>query len=90
MDDYEAVYGYLSVGEYPTGFTKNQRRVLRGRCYANFKLEAGVLSYSANSRKPSANQVVREWKMAIQSNKEKQRILQSCHAEPHCESFGRE
>jgi len=32
MEDYDAICDYLLSGEYPTGFSKNQKRVLRRKC----------------------------------------------------------
>ena len=79
MDDYEAVCDYLQYEKYPNGFSKNQRRVLRRKCLERFKLESGVLYYSSQPKTSTE----RAWRVTVKSRQEAERILQSCHADPH-------
>ena len=84
MDDYDAVYDYLNSGTYPTGFSKNQRRVLRRRCLEHFRVQSGIFYYSSTSKSRGAD---RKWKMAVQSTAEKERVLRSCHSDEHGRSI---
>ena len=76
MDKLCEVENYLLRGEYPLNFTKAEKSNLRRRCRNNFRIELGVLQYRANSKSTEEE----EWKVAVRSNEEKQRILESCHA----------
>lgn len=80
MDDYDAVYDYLN---YPTVFSKNQRRVLRRRCLEHFLVQSGVLYYSNTAKSRAETGVDRKWKMVVRSTAEKERVLRSCHSDEH-------
>ncbi len=49
MEDYEEIYQFLIFHRYPTGFSKNQKRVLRRRSQDYFRVKKGVLFYSGVS-----------------------------------------
>ncbi len=48
MEDYEEIYQFI-FHCYPTGFSKNQKRVLRRRSQDHFRVKKGVLFYSGVS-----------------------------------------
>ena len=47
--EYDHLYNYSAYGQYPTGSSKNQRRIIRRKCIEHFRVEDGVLYYSALS-----------------------------------------
>ena len=38
MEDYYQIYEFLSTGDYPMDFAKNDKRVLRRKCKMSFKV----------------------------------------------------
>ena len=80
MEDYEVVYAYLNSGTYPTGFSKNQRRALRRKCLEHFKVSAGTLYFSSESKSSIKEGKERKWKTAVRTVNEKKRILEACHS----------
>ena len=71
MEDYEAVCDYLLRGTYPTGFSKNQRRVLRRKTLEHFELRGGILYYSGTSKQRAEEGIE---KIVVKSNQDKKRI----------------
>ena len=51
--EYDELYRFLLKHEYPTGFSKSQKRGLRRKA-TNYKVERGLLFYLKNERQ--------EWK----------------------------
>ncbi len=75
MEDYDEVYGYLANDTYPSGYNKNQRRVLRRKCLSHFKASGGILYYS----KTTSGE--RNWRVVVKTVAEKKRILEACHSD---------
>ena len=48
--EYDHLYNYAAFSRYPTGSSKNQRRIIRHKCIEHFRTEDGVLYYSACGR----------------------------------------
>ena len=80
-DDYDAIFTYLQRNQYPIGFDKSQKRALRRKA-SSYKAENGILYYRAcrNARGP------REWKQVPRSVRDRNRILEACHALPEGKS----
>ena len=78
MEDFTAIEYYLLRGEYPARLPKGDKANLRWRCRNNFKLEAGILYNRRASGE--AHESGEPWRIAVKSEEEKQRILESCHA----------
>ena len=78
MEDLTDIERYLLRGEYPAGLSKGDKANLRWRCRNNFKLEAGVLYYRPAGGEGDASGEL--WRIAVKTEDEKQRILESCHA----------
>ena len=74
----EVVYHFLRYQEYPSGFLKHQKRVLRRKSQENFCVKKGLL-YSAVSRCRKRNDVKREWRQVPRTQQDINRILHSCH-----------
>ena len=66
--EYDEIYSYLSFGQYPLEFTKNQKRMLRRRATDNYCVKNGLLYYQTKKHE----QVVR-------TQQDINRILRSCH-----------
>ena len=74
MEDYDDVYKFLESHQYPTGYTKKQKR---RKAQEHFQARNGILYYSKTSA--SSSQGIREWKQVPCSLIDKERILKSCH-----------
>ena len=72
--EYDTIYRFLARHEYPTGYSKNEKRALRRKA-TSYKVENSALFYM--TKKGSA-----EWKQAPQSAEERDRILDTCHSLP--------
>ena len=72
MEDYDIVYDYLMKAAYPSGCSKNQRRVLRRRCIDHFKVSGGILYYS----KTTSGTDKRDWRNVVKTVADKKRILE--------------
>ena len=88
--EYDHLYDYAAFSRYPTGSskTKNQRHIIRRKCIEHFRAEDGVLYYSAVgttqvSESASCGPVDRSWKVVVRTEKERRRIIESCHSSPH-------
>ena len=85
--EYDQLYEYAAFHRYPTGSSKNQRRIIRRRCLEHFRAEDGVLYYSSvGSSKVSqlaSDSPDRKWKIVVRSEEERRRIMESCHSSPH-------
>ena len=44
-EEYRHVYEFIANHSYPTGFSKNQKRVLRRKCQERFCIRSGLLYY---------------------------------------------
>ncbi len=44
--DYDVLYAFVAFKRYPTGSSKNQRRIIRRKCNEHFSVQEGVLYYS--------------------------------------------
>ena len=73
-EDYEAVFQFLRCGQYPTSFSKNAKRVLRRKAKYNYKIKKECLLYCPQGGT--------EWKKVPRFLKERQRIIELCHALP--------
>ena len=80
---YDHLYDYAAFSRYPTGFSKNQRRIIRRKCIEHFRAEDGVLYYSASKVSKSASCQDRTWKIVVRTEEERRRIIESCHSSPH-------
>ena len=76
MEDYDIVYDYLMKAAYPSGCSKNQRRVMRRRCIDHFKVSGGILYYS----KTTSGTDKRDWRIVVKTVADKKRILEACHS----------
>ena len=84
--EYDHLYDYAAFSRYPTGSFKNQRRIIRRKFIEHFRAEDGVLYYSAvgtSKVSKSASCPDREWKVVVRMEKERRRIIESCHSSPH-------
>ena len=84
--EYDQLYDYAAFSQYPTGSSKNQRRIIRRKCIKHFRAESGVLYYSAvgtSKVSESAGCLDRAWKVVVRTEKERRRIIESCHSSPH-------
>ena len=77
--EYDQLNEYAAFHRYPTGSSKNQRRIIRRRCLENFRAEDGVLYYS----QLASDSPDRKWKIVVRSEEERRRIMESCHSSPH-------
>jgi len=78
------LYDYAAFGRYPTGSSKNQRRIIQRKCIKHFRAEDGVLYYSAVGTTQAASCPDRNWKVMVRMEKERRRIIESCHTSFHC------
>ena len=74
MEYFADIERYILLGEYPAGLSKGDKANLRRRCRNNFKLEAGILYY-----RRAGGGDAEPWRIVVRTEKEKQRILESCH-----------
>ena len=74
MGDYNDIFTYLESKEYPNGFSKNQKRVMRRRC-KDFQIKRGLLYYTSKADTGG------DCRQVPRSNEEAQRIIKSCHDE---------
>ena len=72
LNEYEHVFAYLSIGEYPEHLTKEQKRNFRRKCKDNFNIVDGQLKYRKKG--------TQEWRIFIAKKDEKGKVLHSCHA----------
>ena len=77
MEVYNQVYQFLRYQRYPSGFSKNQKRVLRRKSQENFCVKKGLLYYAVSRRK--RNDGKREWRQVPRTQQDINRILHSCH-----------
>ena len=82
FDQLQNIENYLHRGEYPSGIEKKDKANFRRKCRNNYKFEKGTLYYKKCTVKeveliPGAS----EWKVCIRSEKEKTRVLESCHGD---------
>ena len=57
--EHDEIYSYLSFGQYPLEFTKNQKRMLRRRATDNYCVKNGLLYYQTKKHNHELRQVVR-------------------------------
>ncbi len=82
--DYDQLYNYAAFSQYPPGSSKNQRRIIRRKCIEHFRAEDGLLYYSAvGTTKVSDSCPDRAWKVVVRTDKERRRIIESCHSSAH-------
>ena len=81
--EYDHLYDYAAYNRYPTGSSKNQRRIIRRKCIEHFRAENGVLYYSAVGTSKAVSYPLREWVIVIRTEKERTKIFESCHSSPH-------
>jgi hypothetical protein len=73
-EDYQVIYKYLQCGEYPAGLSeKNSRRNFRRKAIDNYMVKRGHLYYHKKGGKLC--------KRVPQTKKERERVLESCHAD---------
>ena len=70
-EEYRQVYQFIVNHSYPTGFSKNQKRVLRRKCQERFCIRSGLLYYAGEDKK---------WRQVARSVEDRERIMQSCHS----------
>ena len=82
--EYDQLYDYAAFHQYPTGSSKNQRRIIRRKCLEHFRAEDGVLYYSpVGTSQVSRGSPDRKWKIVVRTEDERRRIMESCHSSPH-------
>ena len=84
--EYDQLYDYVAFSRYPTGSSKNQRRIIRHKCIEHFRVKDGVLYYSAvgtSKVSKSGSCPDRTWKVVVRTEKERRRIIESCHSNPY-------
>ena len=81
--EYDHLYNYAAFNQYPIGSSKNQRRIIRRKCVEHLSAENGVLYYSAVGTSKAASCCDRTWKIVVRTEKERRRIIESCHSSPH-------
>ena len=74
LAEYDAIYHYLRDKEYPLGYDKNQKRVLRRKACANYRVNKEHLEHYQGSSGV--------WKQVPRSTEQRNRILELCHALP--------
>ena len=80
MEEYDEVYEFLNFQRYPTGFSKNQKRVLRRKSQEHFRVRRGLLFYSgvpnsqADNAKRQGKRVDREWRQVPRTEADRKRI----------------
>jgi hypothetical protein len=50
-EEYRQVYEFIANHKYPTGFSKNQKRILRRKCQDSFCIRSGLLHYVGDDKK---------------------------------------
>ena len=50
-EEYRHVYEFIANHSYPTGFSKNQKRILRRKCQERFCIRSGLLYYACKDQK---------------------------------------
>ena len=75
--NYDDVYDFLTFHRYPTGFSKNQKRVLRRKSHDHFRVKRGLLFYST---KRGVDGQRREWRQIPRTVAEQERIIRTCHS----------
>ena len=77
--EYDQLYEYATFHRYPTGSSKNQRRIIWRRCLEHFRAEDGILYYSSvGTSKVSqlaSDSPDRKWKIVVHSEEERRRIM---------------
>ena len=71
--EYEDIYKFLHYNEYPSNMDKNQKINFRRKAHTNYMVKTGHLYYC---KKGTTN----EWKRVPQSRKDRDRIVEACHA----------
>ena len=83
-DEFAIVVRYLRDGRYPDGMEKGEKANLRRKCHRNFKLEDGILYYRTSSagkqNESKAANEDRDWRVCVQTQAERERVMESCHA----------
>ena len=72
--EYDLIYHFLCHREYPSGYTKNQKRSLRRKVDTCYKMDNGVMMFFHTT--------TGLWKQVPRSEKDKERILGACHSLP--------
>ena len=79
-EKYRRIFAFLALHRYPSGFKKNEKRILRRKCLKHYCVKRGLLMYSRMStndaKKKHLNQ---QWRQVPQSKEDKEGILHSCH-----------
>ena len=73
-EEYDAVFCFLRSGHYPAGFSKNKKRALRRKATNNYKVKKDQLLYCPRGGS--------SWKKVPRFRKERERIIEICHALP--------
>ena len=81
--NYDDIYEFLTFHRYPTGFSKNQKRVLRRKSQEYFRVKWGLLFYSKVPKSRAVGckgRVDREWRKVPRTVQEQERIVRACHS----------
>ena len=78
--EYIEIYNFLALRRYPTGSSKNTKRILRRKNTENFRVKRGILFYSKIPKSRAAGKR-RQWRQVPRTVEEQRRILQACHSE---------
>ena len=76
--DYDNIYEFLLYHRYPTGFSKNQKRILRRKSQEHFRVKQGLLFYSRVPRSKTHGH--RDWKQVPRTAQDQERIIEACHS----------
>ena len=76
-EEYRHVYDFIGNHSYPTGFSKNEKRILRRKCQEHFCVRNGLLYYAARGKETKDDQ---KWREVARSVEDRERIMQSCHS----------
>lgn len=80
-EDFDGIYQYLAFGRYPTSSSKNERRVIRRRAKAHYRVNNGRLLFCVTTTATALKEKKeRSWKLVIRTREERLRILESCHS----------
>ena len=77
--EFNEIYDFLAYRRYPNGFSKNQKRILRRKNAAHFRVRRGMLFYSKMPKSVSGGKKL-QWRQVPRTTEEKNRILEACHS----------
>ena len=85
-DEYDILYDFIA---YQKCSSKNKRRVILWKCKEHFTVQDSILMYTTLgsskvlSLEKEGNFTGRDWKVVVKTEKERKRIIKSCHSSAH-------